>query len=303
MAKLKGVTPKKIEPQKPKVLIYGKPSVGKTYGVLSFPALYMIDTEGGAVREQYRNKLESSGGSYFGKDKGSQDFKAVVEEVKTLATVKHDRKTVVIDSISKLFNIVMGNEAERLGDKDQFGASKKPAVSLTRQLMNWIDKMDMTVILVAHERALWSDQKQIGTTFDAWDKLEYELDLCLNIVKMGDTRKAFVKKSRLTQFPEGSSFDWSYEEFAKLYGKDVIEAEAKPVILATPEQITEVNELLTNIKLGDSVKDKWIAANAGALEEIEFDKVQSAIVHLRSKIAPAPEENLPKPPQKEKTNA
>lgn len=282
--KLKAIAPKKIEPTKPKILIYGKSGVGKTFGALGFPALYYIDSEHGAVRDQYTDKLHKSGGVYFGKDQGSQDFKAVVEEVKALATVKHDRKTVVIDSISKLFNIVMGNEAERLGDKDQFGASKKPAVTLTRQLINWVDKMDLSVVLVAHEKALWSDTKQIGTTFDAWDKLEYELDLVLNIVKTGDTRKAFVKKSRLTQFPEGSNFEWNYEAFAKIYGKDIIETVAKPVVLATDEQVTEVKKLLENIKLTDSVKDKWIEANKDNLAEIEIERVADVINHLKNKL-------------------
>ncbi len=284
MAKLKGIAPKKIEPTKPKVLIYGKPGVGKTFGSLGFPALYYIDSEHGAVRDQYSTKLHDSGGVYFGKDQGSQEFKSVVEEVKTLATVKHDRKTLVIDSISKLFNIVMGNEAERLGDKDQFGASKKPAVTLTRQLINWVDKMDMAVLLVAHEKALWSDTKQIGTTFDAWDKLEYELDLVLNIVKTGDTRKAFVKKSRLSQFPEGTSFEWSYDSFAKIYGKDIIETEAKPVVLATDEQIKEVTRLLSLVKLDQSTKDKWIDEHKDDLSEVESDKVAGIIEHLNNKV-------------------
>ncbi len=284
MAKLKGIAPKKIEPTKPKVLIYGKSGVGKTFGALGFPSLYYVDSEHGAVRDQYTDKLHKAGGVYFGKEQGSQEFKAVVEEVKTLATVKHDRKTLVIDSVSKLFNIVMGNEAERLGDKDQFGASKKPAVTLTRQLINWIDKMDMSVILVAHEKALWNDNKKIGDTFDAWDKLEYELDLVLNIVKTGETRRAFVKKSRLTQFPEGSNFEWSYDEFAKIYGKEIIETETKPVILATEEQIAEVKKLLSNIKLTDSAQDKWIEENKDNLSEVEIDKVQKIINHLKNKL-------------------
>lgn len=285
-SKLKAIAPKKIEPTKPKVLIYGKPGVGKTFGALGFPSLYYVDSEHGAVRDQYSNKLEKAGGMYFGKDQGSQEFKSVVEEVKTLATIKHDRKTLVIDSISKLFNIVMGNEAERLGDKDQFGASKKPAVTLTRQLINWVDKMDMTVLLVAHEKALWSDTKQIGVTFDAWDKLEYELDLVLNIVKTGDTRKAFVKKSRLSQFPEGSSFEWSYEKFAEIYGKDIIETEANPVELATETQIAEVKDLLNLVKLDSSTKDKWIEDNKDGLAEVEAEKVDGIIKHLKAKIQP-----------------
>ena len=48
MSKLKAKDPVNAEPSKPKMLIFGKPGVGKTWGALDFPSCYYIDTEGGA---------------------------------------------------------------------------------------------------------------------------------------------------------------------------------------------------------------------------------------------------------------
>lgn len=289
-SKLKAVSPTLIEPSHPKILIYGAPEAGKTYGSLGFPNAYYFDCEGGAVRDQYKKKLIASGGVYFGEDQGSKDFATVVNEIKTLATEEHPYKTLVIDSISKLHGTSVAREEERLGDKDGFGASKKPAISLTRQLISWIDKVDMNVILIAHEKAVWGkDSKgnmtQIGTTFDAWEKLAYELDLCFQVIKTGDSRKAYVKKSRLTEFPSGESFDWSYAEFANRYGKKILETEAKPVVLATVEQLAEAKRLLEIVKLSETDKqDKWIAENSAEFSDVEAVKMEKIITHLKGKI-------------------
>lgn len=284
-SKLKGVAPTAAQPSKPKILIFGKPGVGKTWTSLDFPSCYYIDTEGGANLKHYTDKLAKSGGLYFGPDQDSQDFATVIEQVQALATEDHPYKTVIIDSISKIFNSEISNEAERLGDKDAFGASKKPAVSLTRRLINWIDRIDMNVILIAHEKPLWGKGEQIGVTFDAYDKLEYELHLCLNIIKTGDSRRAIVKKSRLLEFKDADSFDWSYENFANKYGKEIIEAKGKVTVLSTPEQITELKALMEVVKLPDDQCEKWFkAAGVASFEEMDEDKMLKIIGYVKSKL-------------------
>ena len=237
--RLKAVDPKAAEPSKPKVLIFGKPGVGKTWTALDFPSVYYIDTEGGADLQHYTDKLKASGGMYLGPEQGSTSFETLIEQITALATEKHHFRTVVIDSITKLFLLEIAREAERLGDKNAFGADKKPAVAYMRRLVSWLTRLDMNVILIAHEKVVWGKDEKgvqtvIGETFDAWDKLEYELHLCLNIIKTGSTRRALVRKSRLTGFPDSDTFKWSYEEFASRYGRDVMETEAKQVELATP---------------------------------------------------------------------
>lgn len=294
MSKLKAIAPKKAEPSKPKILIFGAPGVGKTWASLDFPGVYYIDTEGGANLSHYTDKLKKSGGMYFGTEQGSLSFETVIEQIQALATENHVFKTVVIDSITKLFNHEIANEAERLGDKNVFGADKKPAIAFMRRLVCWIQRLDMNVVLVAHEKALWGkDDKgqraDIGVTFDCWEKLEYELDLCLNIILAGDRRLSRVKKSRLLGFPDASTAPWSYEKFAEAYGKDVIEKDTQQIILATKEQLDELKELMEVVKLADGQQSKWLtAAKAETLEEIDTDKMQKIIDYVRKKQLPKP---------------
>jgi hypothetical protein len=288
--KLKAVQPKAASPSKPKILIFGKPGVGKTWGALDFPSVYYIDTEGGADLAHYTDKLERAGGVYLGPEQGSMSFDTLIEQVKALATEDHEFRTVVVDSITKLFMAEIAREAERLGDKNAFGADKKPAVAYMRQLVSWLGRLDMNVILIAHEKPVWGKDQHgtqtiIGETFDAWDKLEYELHLCLQITKQGPSRKARVRKTRLIGFPDGEAFDWSYDNFAERYGRGVIEAKAIKLDIATPEQIAEVNRLLEVVRLPDDMLSKWFtAAGVASFEEMDVERIGKCISYLKGRI-------------------
>ncbi len=267
-SKLKAKEPSAAAPSKPKVLIFGKPGVGKTWTSLDFPGVYYIDSEGGANMDHYIAKLSASGGVYMGPEDGAGDLSVILDQVKALATEAHPYRTLVIDSISKPFNTSVALESERLGIKDVFGAAKKPALSVMRNLVIWLERLDMNVILIAHEKVEWGlnekgERSEVGATFDAWEKLEYELHLALRIVKRGKSRTAFVRKSRLLGFPEGESFEWNLDSFADRYGRAAIEAPVTPASLATVDQVIDVVHLLSVVKVDEDFTDKCFA-KAGA---------------------------------------
>lgn len=295
-SKLLAVAPDLVEPKKPKVLIFGPAGVGKTWVSLDFPAVYYIDTEKGADRDHYRAKLKASGGKYLGPEQGSLDFDTVIGQMEALATERHEYKTVVFDSITKVYATAISDEQARLGDLDAFGASKKQPINKMKRLIRWMNRADMNVILIAHEKDVWGknqkgQQEVVGRTFDAWDKLEYELDLVLRIsaigIGPGASRYAHVGKSRLTGFPSGERFDWSYASFAERYGKDVIEKEVVPVTLASDEEVSEVNRLIELLKLPDGTVEKWLTkAGADEFQEMSTEQIQACIQHLKGKLTP-----------------
>lgn len=291
MPALKAKPPAKAKPSKPKILIFGKPKVGKTWGALEFPSCYYIDTEGGANLPHYTERLTKSGGVYMGPEDGANDATVVAGEVMSLATTKHNYRTLVIDSFSKIYNTAIQIEYDRLAiDKKRdmtktFGAEKKPAVAFARRLITWFEKLDMNVILICHEKDNWKDGEVIGATFDGWDKLEYELHLALQIVKQGPTRKAKVTATRLKQFPDLTMFEWNYENFAKLYGRDVMEAEGKAVQLASDEQVRIATQLCEVVKLDDDTRIKWFdKAGVDSWNEMDTETIQKCIDHLTSKL-------------------
>ena len=283
---LKGVAPKTAVPSKPKIGIFGKPGAGKSFGAVSFPVCYFIDAEGGANFPQYTDRLTAAGGVYMGPEQGANDFDTVIEEVKTLATVKHHYKTLIIDSVSKLFNTAILHEQIKLGDKDAFGASKKPAVQKLRNLLDWCQRLDMNVIFVCQEKQVWGDSGKEGVTMDADPKLEYDLHLVLNIIYQGPKRYARVGKTRLTSFPTGDTFEWSYENFAERYGRVVMEEEAKPLVLATAEDVGEVVALLDKVKVpANYVENCLTKGKAETWAEMDADKISKVIADLRARVS------------------
>lgn len=293
-SKLLGVTPDLIKPRKPKILVYGASGVKKTWVSLDWPDLYFLDVEGGATQRAYKEKLKASRGIYLGPDEGAASFEVVMDQVKLLATETHDRRTVVIDSMTKLFANEIAREAERLteaGKKNEFGADKKPAVNYMRQLVSWLTRMNMNVILICGEVAEWGkdasgERVQIGTTFDCWPRLEYELDLVIQVVRLGSSYYGRVRKSRIAAFPYAETFDWNYDTFATMYGRDVVEGASEPIDIATPEQLAEINRLLGIVKLDEGTVDKWLAAaNVTTWDEIATDRAAKAIDYLKGRLA------------------
>lgn len=288
---LKGTDPKAAKVSKPKILIYGKPGVGKTWTALDFPSVYYIDSEGGANLPHYTDKLKAAGGVYLGPNDGGNDFAVVTEEIITLATTQHRFRTLVIDSMSKIFNTQVAADHEKMekAGRDMertFGAEKKPAINYIRRWLRWFEKLDMNVVLICHEKSQWRDGKEMGVTFDAWEKLDYELHLALHIVKQGATRKAKVTKTRLAEFPDMATFDWSFPEFAARYGRDVIEAAAIPFIPATPEQVNKLNTLIEALRVEAAITDKWKEkAGVEEFEEMDAATIQKCIDWLTNKLS------------------
>ena len=291
-SRLAAKDPTLAAPSRLKLQIFGPPGVGKTWGTLEFPACYYIDTEGGANLPHYVARMKASGGAYLGPEDGALDFDFILAQCAALASEQHGYKTLVIDSVTKIFNLAVSAEAERLGDKNAFGADKKKAVSYMRRLISWINRLDMNVVLIAHEKAAWGDvngqRAEIGKAADSWDKVEYELNLNLQIARRGGARVAIVRKSRLEGFPENESVPWSFAEFANRYGGAGLGADAKVNALATPDQVQQINALLSVLKVSEEDLDKWLAkAGAETVGELETAKAVKLADFLRAKIQPA----------------
>jgi RecA-family ATPase len=290
MSKLKAHDPKTTDPSKPKMVIYGESGVGKTWFALEFPNVYFIDCESGATRSHYMERLTKSGGAYLGTDDGSNEFETIIEQVKALSTEKHNYKTLVIDSITKVFNSSITAEAERLGEANAFGADKKPAIQYMRRLIKAVERLDMNVVFIAHSKSEWGLDKngvrsEIGKIPDAHEKLIYELDLALNVTKKGDTRFAFVKKSRILAFPDSDTFLVTFDEFSERYGKEVIQKKGALLQLAAPEQVSEITRLVELLKIDQDTVNKWLdKANAETIYEFTSVQAGKIIEQLKLKI-------------------
>lgn len=287
---LRGVKPSLIE-QRLKLFLYGEAGAGKTTAAISFPTPYVIDCEGGTAQKPYVQKIEEMGGLVF----KTHDFDDVISEVKTLLTIEHGFKTLVIDPLTLVYEDLVRKSAMRLKsaskEKDatgeEFGRHYSLANNKMKHLMALLSRLDMNVIIVSQAKKEYGDNmKVLGTTFDCYKKLDYLFDLVLEIQKRSrKDRVAVVKKTRIEEFPDGEIFPFNYDEIAKRYGKTILEKDAVPEVLATKEQIEECKRYVELLHIKEETLEKWFSkANCTSFDEMNGVIIEKIIVSMRNQI-------------------
>jgi len=276
---LRGMKPKEVK-KRLKALFYGAAGVGKTTAAISFPKVYLIDTEKGAENAQYVKLLDKSGGAVF----QTSDFDELLKEVKALLTEKHEFQTLVIDPLTTLYNDLLDKAALKTGT--DFGRHYNEANKRMKHLLNLLLRLDMNVIITSHAKNEYGQNMAVlGQTFDCYKKLDYLFDLVFEIQKRGKDRVGIVKKTRIETFQDGETFPFSYDTLAERYGRDVVERDSVSETLATDEQVSELKRLIELFKMPPEIVEKWLdKANAETLEEMNTDAIQKCIDHLKSKL-------------------
>ena len=276
---LKAKKPAMIE-SRLKALFYGCAGVGKTMAAIQFPMPYIIDTEGSTNKPQYVRAIEAVDGAVL----MTVDFDEMVNEVRELLTTKHEYKTLVIDSLTLLYNDLLEKAERKVGT--EFGRHYGEANKRMKQLLNLLFRLDMNVIITSHSKNEYgANLSVLGQTFDCYKKLDYLFDLVFEIQKRGKHRVGLVKKSRIEAFPDSEDFPFSYDEIAQRYGREVLERDAIAQELAAPEQVKELVRLIDLIKVPEEVSQKWLdKSSSEKWEEMPKDAIQKCIDYLQSKI-------------------
>jgi len=251
------------------MMVSGNAGSGKTFGALGFPNLFFIDTEGGATEPEYTASLQKSGALYMGIDEGSQNAIDVLEAFRDLHVKQHDRLTVCVDSLTKWFNMQVQEATERVGS--EYGIDKKEALPWMRKLIRYMDLIDMNVILICHSKTAYENGQPAGTTFDCWDKLEYELDMWLEVTREGGKHIATVRKSRVAAFPLGHRVDWNFDSLADIYGRADVVKQAKPV-----DNGELLKGLISKFSIDEKTVKRW-TDKAGVKNVTELDDKQTAL--------------------------
>jgi DNA polymerase III delta prime subunit len=281
---LKGKKPTTIE-KRMKALFYGPAGVGKTTAAIQFPKPYLIDTERGAENDQYVKLLNAAGGAYM----FTTDADELIAEVVALLSENHPYQTLVIDPLTVVYNDLLDRAAEKEGT--EFGRHKIPADRKIKHLLTLLLRVDMNVVITSHAKPNWVRSKdakgkdiavQEGMTFDCYGRLDYLFDLVFEVGKRGKDRIGTVRKTRVEGFPEGDIFPFCYNEIADRYGRNILERNAVPIVLATPEQIEELNAMLEHRVDKDALIAKWLdRAEADNLHEMTKDQISKCLDYLK----------------------
>jgi AAA domain-containing protein len=276
---LRGKKPESVQ-KRLKAFFYGSAGVGKTTAAIQFPKPYLIDTERGAVNDQYVRHLETSEGSIF----QTSDFDEMMIEIRSLLTEKHDFKTLIIDPLTIPYSNLLDKAEKKVGS--EFGRHYSEANKHIKHMINMLLRLDMNVIITSHAKNEYgTGMTLLGQTFDCYKKLDYLFDVVFEIQKRGKDRVGVVKKTRVEAFLDNETFPFSYEEIAKRYGKDILEKSAEVEVLANQEQIKEINRLIDLLKIPEETTEKWLKkADSETFDEMKSDHIQKVIDHLKSQI-------------------
>lgn len=276
---LRGKPPEEIK-KRLKAFFYGAAGVGKTTAAIQFPKPYLIDTEKGAENKQYAKLLESVGGVIF----QTSDFDEMMIEIRSLLTEKHSYKTLIIDPLTVVYSNLLDKAEKKVGS--EFGRHYSEANKSIKHMINMLLRLDMNVIITSHAKNEYgTGMVLLGQTFDCYKKLDYLFDLVFEIQKRGKDRVGVVKKTRIDSFLDNETFPFSYAEIAKRYGKEILEKDAEIEILATPEQLKELNRLIELLKIPVETIEKWLKkADSEQLDEMKSDQIQKVIIHLTQQL-------------------
>lgn len=272
-----------------KALVYANTGVGKTHFCCSFPETYYIDSENLTHYPHLVQMIIDNNGEHV----EIRELSDIIKEVKELLSVKHRFKTLVIDSLSFPCGLLANLEADRLAAKSagsegtEFGANLAKAKRLTLHLGILLSRLDMNVIVTAHEKTRYVNGAEVGKTYDINEKMAYSLGTVLHLRQQGNSKKAFIEKSRYPQVKLGEMIDFQdgFETIKEIFGENIFKDESLTEELATPEQIAECKRLIQLCNISDETVQKWcIKAEAQGLDEMNTKIIQKCIDALKNQL-------------------
>ena len=91
-----------------------------------------------------------------------------------------------------------------------------------KKLVGLLLDIPINVIVTAHAKKEYGENMHvIGTTFDGYRKFAFMFDVLLEAVIRKGKRIAIVKKSRILDLAPDQEFEFSFQQFAKIYQNEV----------------------------------------------------------------------------------
>lgn len=261
MSKLKAVPASSVD-KRMKLFLWGASKAGKTVLALQFPAPYVIDMERGT---------DHYGDLYKFDVLKTEDVDLVIEQITALKTEKHEYKTLVIDSISVLWDAFQTKWTDIIaGVKDP--KAENPYYELSfgdwriinpewAALMRSLVDLDMNVIATAHSKVKYKKGSMAvtdGDTFDSQKDTNYYFDTEIQMYVRDGVHYGVCTGDKSGKLPTFVEFEPAFDYFAGHYGSDQLNRPAKVVTLSTDDQRKRLLQLQEEKKITDSTLRKGL---------------------------------------------
>jgi hypothetical protein len=249
-----------------RVLLFGKPGTGKTYLGLHFPDLLVLDTERGA--DAYKDRFDFD-------QRIIRSIPNLMEQIEFLESGNHKYKTVMVDSLSDIFDYHQDMSAKQLGGEGvpeteagislyRFELSDYRFVNSDyRETLRRITMLNMNVICTAQEK---DEYKKGGIMVPtgkliaaAGKEVERYFETVVRLYTKESEYCGWCTKDRTGKVPMLKEFEPSYDYFASLLGEKVITQEPKPTDRCSKEQRKAIAELQEKLELSSSTLRKALS--------------------------------------------
>ncbi len=263
--------PKKTD-KRLKCMLYGMAGVGKTTASIMFPRPAIIDTERGTEMDQYVDAINAREGVVL----RTSSFETIMDQIRMLAIEDHPYQTLVIDPISVVYDSIADAHKKKVGT--DFSKHLVEAWSDWKRLTLLLSALDMNVVMTAHSKNEWVNGESTGQqTWDGPKKSDYWVDLIIEVTRQGQARFGNIRKSRITDLPVDTTFEFSYDEIANRYGREILEKNAVPLDTDRVRLLDLINEDPN----GEEKAGKMLKrAKVATLSELTEEQVQKAIEWL-----------------------
>jgi len=263
--------PKKAD-KRLKCLLFGAAGVGKTTAAIQFPRPAIIDTERGTEMDQYVDAINAREGVVL----RTASYETILDQIRMLAIEDHPYQTLVIDPISVVYDSIADAYKKKVGT--DFSKHIVEAWSDWKRLTLLLSALDMNVVMTAHSKNEWVNGESTGhQTWDGPKKSDYWVDLIIEVTRQGQARFGNIRKSRMVELPVDTSFEFSYDEIAERYGREILEKNAVPL---DTDRIRLI-DLINRDPDGEAKTAKMLKrAEVATLEELNDEQVQKAIEWL-----------------------
>jgi len=292
--------PKK-KPRRLKAFIYGKSGVGKTVGVLKLcPNAMIIDTEDGT--EFYDDFIEQQGSEVL----RTNDVPEILACLKGLEENPREFSSLIIDPVTSIWESLQTrwtdiftetalrrNKHHQVATED-FGMTFWSKVKAQHTRLNtWIKRLDMNIVMTAHEKDMWSDEsgtlKKVGITYNGMKDLEYLFDVVFRMELNGDKRLVHCIKERTFPGPlhfEKKTFEWDSDKIREYWGVEDMDRIPDPVVPATDEQVKRMKHLVDILSPPVARMAAWRgAAKCREWSEFPYDKLAKCIAVLEKELS------------------
>lgn len=256
-----------------KCVLYGDKGSGKSWFAYSFPDALVIDTENIISYSKFKSRLQENNGGYIAANT-LEEMKEIIVEL-----FKNDGlyKTLVIDSISVPYHDMCNREIDRLkkggSEGTEFARHTTKAKRILFDIGQLLKRIDMNVILIAHQKDKYEGDAHIGYTSDIPDKVAYDLGCEIEAQRRGSSFKGVVKKSRYSGILKpASTFDLEFAGNENAFGYNKKAKKINNEKLATQEQIEKLKNHLEfyNVKR-EAIDAQLRKCKASCFEEVSAE--------------------------------